>query len=94
MSDSPQKSSFISTDNPSDLFMPIDIIKTENGILGKFFGGSKQAPSNIAGFSLIALFLILGYLIWPNQNQNIISSVFSSITMILGFLFGKDIGEK
>lgn len=76
----------ISTDASPDLYTTIRVMETENGILGKFFGGYKQAPFNIAGYSITILFCLLAYSIATDKN---IDLLFSSITMILGFLFGK-----
>ncbi len=77
----------ITTNTSSDLYQTVRIIETENGILGKFFGSSKQAPFNIAGFTLILLLFLLTYLFVTQQYENI-DLLFSSFTMILGFLFG------
>ena len=63
------------------------------GCLGKFFGSSENAPTNIAG--LVALLLILtgiASILWPSgviTPQEIWKVIIPIITMILGYLFGK-----
>ncbi len=81
------KTNHITSEISPDLIQTVKIIETENGILGKFFGSSNQAPSNIAGFTLTVLLGLLIYLFVMEQNENI-DLLFSSFTMILGFLFG------
>lgn len=66
----------------------VRIMETENGILGRFFGGSKQAPINIAGLTLILLFFLLVYLFVEKPETGNIDLIVSTFTMTLGFLFG------
>ena len=55
------------------------------GLLGKIFGNSSSAPSNIAGISIL---ILLGFSVYVNQT-NIWSTTSPIITLILGYLFGK-----
>jgi len=67
----------------------------ESGWLGKLFGSSKTAPSNIAGLSLllllspgIALLFTAGTAMTAGDYWKLITPI---ITLILGYLFGKNV---
>ena len=64
----------------------------ESGWLGKLFGGSRNAPSNIAGLSLlllvapgIALLFIPGTSMTAADYWKFITPI---VTLILGYVFG------
>jgi hypothetical protein len=63
------------------------------GTLGKFFGSSKNAPSNIAGVVIIILVVTgVACLIFPPSESDPIEIwkiLAPVITLILGYLFGK-----
>ena len=66
----------------------------EAGVLGKFFGGSKSAPSNIAGLTVL---LLLGVSIYGTAfriDGVVVADLWKIttpiITLILGYLFGKN----
>ena len=65
----------------------------EAGTLGKFFGGKTNAPSNIAGLTIIALILFSIYgtilVIEGLKAPEIWKITTPIITLILGYLFGK-----
>jgi len=71
------------TDGNSDAIkskqMDIDI-----GFLGKIFGNSSNAPTNIAGTTIFAL--LIATLFFPDLKWEQSSPV---ITLALGYLFGK-----
>ena len=68
-------------------------LSLDAGMLGKFFGSSRNAPTNIAG--LIAVLLVLTCVAawtWPAENiatSEVWNTFLPVITLILGFLFGK-----
>lgn len=72
------------TDGNSDAIkskqMDIDV-----GILGKFFGNSSNAPTNIAGITILALLIAT-----PFVNDLKWEQSFPVITLALGYLFGKN----
>lgn len=72
----------------------------ERGMLGHFFGTKEHAPTNIAGFLLIACVLGLGAvaLIAPEQvrenARDIVTGILSLITLIVGFIFGRKTSDE
>jgi hypothetical protein len=59
--------------------MDIDV-----GILGKFFGNSSNAPTNIAGITILVLLCATPFIDDLKWEQSI-----PIITLALGYLFGK-----
>lgn len=63
------------------------------GVLGKFFGNSNSAPSNIAGLSILLLLIFSVFItIYPNEKistAEVWKITSPIITLILGYLFGK-----
>ena len=63
------------------------------GILGKFFGSSQNAPTNIAGLIVVLLVLVcIASWQWPSEaigSDKIWEKCIPLITLILGYLFGK-----
>jgi len=67
-------------------------MELESGFLGKFFGSSSNAPTNIAG--IIALLLTvacISLLFFPSNIPALefLKLVLPVITGVLGYLFGK-----
>lgn len=65
----------------------------DSGWLGKVFGSSNSAPSNIAGLSLV-LMLAAGLLLlfWPSTAMaasDYWKTIIPIVTLIFGYLFGK-----
>jgi predicted branched-subunit amino acid permease len=64
----------------------------EAGWLGKIFGSSTNAPTNIAGVVLsafiISIFLVL---LMPTRMETVeyLKLVLPVVTLVLGYLFGK-----
>ena len=66
--------------------------RLDAGLLGKWFGGPKNSPPNIAGF--VAILLITAGIVTLFLDTDITSEKFWEIivpilSMILGYLFGK-----
>jgi hypothetical protein len=64
----------------------------EAGWLGKIFGSSENAPTNIAGFILFLFFvsiLIVLFLETRMEAVEYLKLVLPVITLVLGYLFGK-----
>lgn len=65
------------------------------GWFGRAFGNLEEKPGNIAGFAVIASFLmfvlvILGGAVWPTLPRGELYATFASIiTLALGYLFGR-----
>ncbi|HQT81157.1 MAG TPA: hypothetical protein PLQ34_03115 [Ferrovaceae bacterium] len=85
----------IYSDTPSAALIQLQSkqLDLESGILGKIFGGFKNAPSNIAGMCLFLL-LAVGIVVLFVQNLNMTATEYwkystSIITLILGYLFGR-----
>jgi hypothetical protein len=69
-------------------------MSVEVGFLGKFFGTSTNAPTNIAGFVVCLLTLtiiVAGLLLVPSPipGMDFLNVVVPIITLALGYLFGK-----
>jgi len=86
------------SDRPSAALIQLQSkqLDLESGILGKIFGGFKNAPSNIAG---LVLFLLIstGIVVLFVENLNMPAAEYwkystSIITLILGYLFGRNSG--
>jgi len=63
----------------------------ESGFLGKFFGSAANAPTNIAGFVvclLVVIICVVGFLKMPTAE--FVERVIPIITLALGYLFGKN----
>lgn len=61
------------------------------GFLGKFFGSSASAPTNIAGIVVIVALLILGASLFVGGDAEITEArklLFGLITSALAFIFG------
>jgi hypothetical protein len=91
-------------DLPSDLGLASKVIELETqrtarllemGWIGKVFGSVQDKPGNIAGFAIIASFLVLvGILVVsamdPAFKTDAVLPIFTGIiTLALGYLFGK-----
>jgi len=83
------------TDSPSpELFaLQAKQMDLDSGWLGKVFGSSSSAPSNIAGLSLI-LMLAAGFvlLFWTGAAMaagDYWKTIIPIVTLIFGYLFGK-----
>jgi hypothetical protein len=66
----------------------------EVGWLGKIFGSSANAPTNIAGFVVCLLtvtIIVAGLLLVPSPipGMDFLNVVIPIITLALGYLFGK-----
>jgi len=66
----------------------------ESGLLGKFFGSSKSAPSNIASLCLL-LILISGIALTLGISGKMEASEYwkylsPTMSLIFGYLFGKN----
>ena len=65
----------------------------ESGILGKFFGNHRNAPSNIAGAVLLVLLVPCVVLVFvqgsfpAGEYWKVVTPI---ITLILGYVFGKN----
>ena len=84
-------------DEPSkELLIDLEFKKLdlESGWLGKFVGGSKNSPQNISFLVLVFIFAVGSTLLWmPNAAlpaSEFWNHSFSVITLILGYLFGKN----
>ena len=66
----------------------LTILKTQLGVLGKFFGGHENAPSYIAGIiAFISLLAMIGFLFSATQWK---AAMLSSVLLgALGFMFGR-----
>ena len=64
------------------------------GILGKIFGSASNAPSNIAGLTILLLLCISLYgTVYPSNTLSVADLwkiTTPIITMILGYLFGRN----
>lgn len=61
------------------------------GHLGKLFGSATNAPTNIAGFVvclLVVIVCVVGFLKMPTAE--FVERVIPIITLALGYLFGKN----
>jgi uncharacterized membrane protein YwzB len=74
-------------------------LKIKRGVIGWFFGTGEEKSGNIAGFLLflcvagLALIgLALPELIKDNA-RDVVTAIFSLITLILGYIFGKKTSE-
>lgn len=78
----------------------LDEQRKERGAMGWLWGTKEHAPLNIAGFMLIScvLALIAVAFIVPDlvrtHSQLIVSSIFSLITLIVGFIFGRKSSDE
>jgi hypothetical protein len=86
----------IYSDTPSAALIQLQSkqLDLESGFLGKMFGGLKNAPSNIAGLCLFIL-LLTGIVVLFIKDLNMTAAEYwkystSIITLILGYLFGKN----
>jgi len=72
------------SDNNSDAikFKQMDI---DVGLLGKLFGNSSNAPTNIAGITILVLLFSTPFVADLKWEQS-----FPIITLALGYLFGKN----
>jgi hypothetical protein len=69
----------------------LDILKQEMGILGKLFGTSTTAATNIGGFALLASFLFVGIsFCFPNSPElnDARKWAYALASGSLGYLFG------
>ena len=85
----------IFSDTPSAALIQLQSkqLDLDSGVLGKVFGGFKNAPYNIAGMSLFLLFAI-GIVVLFVPDLNMTATEYwkyssSVITLILGYLFGR-----
>ena len=62
----------------------------EAGWFGKVFGNATSAPTNIAGISIILLLGISIYMTASKISTDIWSVTSPLISLILGYLFGKN----
>ena len=63
----------------------------ESGFLGKFFGSATNAPTNIAGFVvclLVVIICVVGFLKMPTAE--FVERIIPIVTLALGYLFGKN----
>jgi hypothetical protein len=61
------------------------------GQLGKLWGSSTSAPTNIAGLLLVLCFVLVALSFLPTQSVELVDArkwLYSVTTMIVGFLFG------
>lgn len=70
--------------------------QTENGYLGKLFGGRYNAPVNIASFSILLCLIavIILKLFHIDGSDEMISALISFASAALGYLFGADTHKK
>jgi len=64
------------------------------GVLGRFFGSAASAPTNIAGFVVCLLTVICVVVLFLPSNVpagEFIKLILPVITLVLGYLFGKNI---
>jgi hypothetical protein len=67
----------------------------EMGWLGRALGNAAEKPGNIAGFAIVASFLILIAILWISakdssfRTEAVIPVFTGIITLALGYLFGK-----
>ncbi len=65
------------------------------GMLGKFFGSSQNAPTNVAGLiAVLLVFTCIAAWIWPHESMatsEVWTTFVPVVTLILGFLFGKTV---
>jgi hypothetical protein len=95
-------------DLPTDLQLATMVLEYETnrttrslemGLIGRIFGSVQDKPGNIAGFAIIASFLILIAVLFvsakdPNFKTDALLPVFTGIiTLALGYLFGKSSGS-
>lgn len=69
----------------------LNLVKHDLGFIGKCFGSSAQAPTNIAAILIVCLvvFIIASAFATSNDNLNETRKwAFSIITLVVGFLFG------
>jgi hypothetical protein len=82
-----KKNKFIENEHKHE----INILKTEAGFLGKFWG-TKFAINNIAGFICISGIVLLAAVFFLNLSEstlsNMIQTLSSLITLCLGYMFG------
>lgn len=65
-------------------------------MLGSWFGNREHAPTNIASLSLLLLFGFLAILVFADlpdglDRATLVSTTISTITLVLGFLFGRNV---
>ncbi len=94
MSDNNKEVIYSDTPSPDLVQLQSKQLDLESGYLGKIFGGVKNAPANIAGLCLSVL-LLAGVATIFVEKINISTDEywkysFSIITLILGYLFGKN----
>jgi hypothetical protein len=82
------------SDKPSpELFLESKRMDLDSGWLGKLFGGSTTAPTNIAGLSLMLLLIAGVALLFFNSATMTAADYWKIITpiitLVLGYLFGK-----
>jgi len=95
----------ISFDNQDTTKLEEKRLDLEAGILGKFFGNVKTAPTNIAGITILSLLLvsilvtfimIIVKILFSKEISDfeLISDIWTIttpiISLILGYLFGKN----
>ena len=83
---------FSTTPSP-EVFLESKRMDLDSGFLGKIFGSSATAPSNIAGLVLIVL-LVSGVAILFVNSASMTAGdywkiIIPIITLVLGYLFGK-----
>jgi hypothetical protein len=91
------KTPTIYADSPSPVLVQLHSkqMDLESGWLGKLFGSSKIAPSNIAGLTLLLLVLPGVALLFFSGSSMTAADYWKFITpivtLILGYLFGKNV---
>ena len=65
-------------------------MELDSGLIGKVFGGQKNAPNNIAGLALLSLLILLAVLIISSHPRSdyYADKLIPIISLTLGFLFG------
>jgi hypothetical protein len=86
--------SFSDTPSPELIQLQAKQMALDSGLLGKVFGGSKTAPTNIAGLCLV-LFVVPGIVLLFYDGAKLSAkeywaSLTPIVTLILGYLFGKN----
>ncbi|MDP1666562.1 MAG: hypothetical protein Q8L79_15740 [Methylobacter sp.] len=90
----PENLKYNTNPNASELLLRSKGMDLESGWLGKLFGNSKTAPSNIACLCLLLLLVPgIALLFFAGTTSagdywNLITPI---ITLIFGYLFGKNI---
>jgi len=67
--------------------------KSKLGLVGAIWGSKSEKPGNVAAIVLIVLLVFIGYVLynhkeWAELFSDTIALLMSTVTLILGYLFG------